>query len=117
MKKYLAPVSVGALFAPMLAFAVTVDAAGGITGLVTGIKAVINILVPLAIVIAVVIVIWGAFQIIIGGSDEEARKAGRGKILWGLIGLFLLLAAWALVSIVINSVSFTGNADVTGTLF
>src|SRR3989344_294604 len=103
-----------ALFAPVAAFAQTinVDATGGISGLVTAIQSVINVVMPLIVVIAVVVVIWGAFQIILGASDEEARKSGRSKILWGLVGVFLALSAWALVAIVVNSLSITAPANV-----
>lgn len=102
------------LVAPIAAFAqvANVDASNGIGGLVSGIQSVINVVMPLIIIIAVVIVIWGAFQIIIGASDEEARASGRSKILWGLVGVFLALAAWALVSIVVNSVTFTGDDSI-----
>jgi hypothetical protein len=122
MKKYLVGVaSAGAFLAPMLAFAqgeISIDASTGISGLVSAMTSLINAFVPIAIVIAVIIVIWGAFQIIVGGSDEEARKSGRSKILWGLIGIFLLLSAWALVSIVIGSLDVTGTPSaVTGTVF
>lgn len=107
MKKYIG-LSLALLLVPALAFAVEING-NGIGGIVLGIKDIINIVMPLIIIIAVVIVIWGAVQIILGAGSEESRASGRSKILWGLIGVFLALAAWALVSIVVNAVTFTGD--------
>src|SRR3989344_4715116 len=103
------------LFLPLVVFAqseVVVNVTQGVSGLVGAVQGVINVAMPLIVVIAVIVVIWGAFQIILGASDEEARKSGRSKILWGLVGVFLALSAWALVAIVINSLSVTGAGTV-----
>lgn len=103
--------AIGILLVPSFASAVSVNG-NGIGGLVSGIQSVINIVMPLIVIIALVIVIWGAVQIIIGGGSEESRQSGRAKILWGLIGLFLALASWALVSIVANAVIFQGTPTI-----
>src|SRR3989344_6891945 len=103
------------LILPLVVFAqseVVVNVTQGVSGLVGAVQGVINVAMPLIVVIAVIVVIWGAFQIILGASDEEARKSGRSKILWGLVGVFLALSAWALVAFLVNSLSITAPANV-----
>jgi len=36
-------------------------------------------------------------------SDEEAKKAGRDRIIFGIIGLAVIVAMWGLVNILIKT--------------
>ena len=36
-------------------------------------------------------------------SDEEAKKKGRDRIIYGIIGLVVIIAIWGLVGVVRNS--------------
>lgn len=58
----------------------------------------LNTIIPVLIVIAVVWFIWGVIQYVIGG-DEEAKKKGRDKMIYGLIGLLVIVSIWGLVNI------------------
>lgn len=58
--------------------------------------------IPLLISLAVVWFIWGVIQYTIS-SDEEAKKGARGKIIQGLIGLFVILCFWGIISLVSNT--------------
>jgi small-conductance mechanosensitive channel len=44
---------------------------------------------------------WG-FQILTAGWDEEKFKNGKKTILFWLLGIFVILIAWAIVNWVIN---------------
>jgi len=88
-------------FAPMFAFA-----AAASTQTFFGILAVVNqilaFLIPILITLAVVYFIWGVIQYTIS-TDEEAKKGARGKIISGLIGLFLIIAFWGVIQVVKNT--------------
>src|SRR3989338_4677306 len=108
MKKYI--LAGTALLLPAFAFA---QIAGSdpyvvtdIPTLVTAINGVINLVFPVLVGIAVIVIIWGIFQMILNAGDEEARKAGRTKLLWGIIGVFLMLSVWGLINILVGSVTF-----------
>ncbi len=49
--------------------------------------------------IALIIFIWGVIQFIANAENEEARKKGRDFIIWGIIGLFVMVAIWGLVKL------------------
>jgi len=56
--------------------------------------------IPLIIAIAMVTFIWGVVQYVIN-SDEEAKKAkGKQFMIWGIIGLTVMVGVWGLVRIV-----------------
>ncbi len=98
MKKFKKVVSFSAVLSavPFLAFAV--DAQDIIIRLGT----LLNNIIPVLITLAVVYFIWGVIQYTIS-TDEEAKKGARGKIIQGLIGLFLIIAFWGIVNLVQNT--------------
>ena len=56
--------------------------------------------IPLIIALAMVAFIWGVVQYVIN-SDEEAKKAkGKQFMIWGIIGLTVMVGVWGLVRIV-----------------
>ncbi|MBP9711943.1 MAG: hypothetical protein KBD55_02845 [Candidatus Pacebacteria bacterium] len=63
-------------------------------------------LVPLMVMLGVVYFVWGVVQYMIGGG-EEAKKEGRDRIIYGLIGFVVIAGMWGLVSIVVNTFGFT----------
>jgi hypothetical protein len=86
-------------FSPSLAFAATATASGPnlsyFTGFIESIQKLINLALPLIVGLALVAFFWGVGQIIWGGDD--AKKAGKIKIIWGIVGLFVMVSVWGLV--------------------
>ncbi|MEI8174686.1 MAG: pilin [bacterium] len=62
----------------------------------------INLVVPILLALGVVYFVWGIISFVIAG-DEEAKKAGRDKIIYGIIGLAVIVAVWGLVGILVNT--------------
>ena len=70
--------------------------AGSITplqGVLCTIRDIMNTIIPILIVLAVIYFIWGVITYMIS-TDEEAKKGGRTKIIYGLIGLVVIVAMW-----------------------
>lgn len=42
-------------------------------------------------------IVFGAYTIISSGGDAQKVAEGRGKVMFALIGLFVVLAAWGLI--------------------
>jgi hypothetical protein len=95
MKKVLAFGVASAM--PFLAFAQTYTG-GGLGGLISWVGDIVARLVPLFIAIAVVWFIWEVFQYTIAG-DEEKKKDAKTKIIWGIVGIFVMVSVWGLVNI------------------
>ena len=74
---------------------------------------IINSIVPVLIALGVVYFVWGIVSFVIAG-DEEAKKAGRDKIIYGIIGLAVIVAMWGLVKILTNTFGNVNNqVDIT----
>jgi hypothetical protein len=116
MKKKL--IVLGSVFGltPMLALAATVGTANGcsnvglgtISGIVCKIGDILNLIVPVLIVLAVIFFIWGVIMYVIA-SDEEAKKAGRDRIIYGIIGLAVIVGVWGLVNILKTTFGFDNS--------
>ncbi|MFA6430301.1 MAG: pilin [Candidatus Paceibacterota bacterium] len=61
-------------------------------------SAVLNKLVPFIISLAVVYFIWGVFRYAVAG-DEEKKKEAKTQIIWGIVGIFVMVSVWGLVNI------------------
>jgi len=64
--------------------------------------------VYLIIAFSVVIFLWGVFKFV--RSEGEDRSEGKQFMLWGIVGLFVIVSLWALVSILQNTVTLNTNS-------
>jgi len=107
-KKFIVLSSLGMVFAPFLAFAATCGTQGDATALLCKIGNVLNAIVPVLIALAVVYFIWGVVQYVIS-SDEEAKKSGKMRMIWGIIGLVVIVGVWGLVGIVTSTIGISNS--------
>mgnify|MGYP001573437505 CR=1 FL=1 len=62
----------------------------------------INVALGFLGIIAVVIVLIGGFKYMVSGGNEEKTADARRLIVSGIIGLAIILSAWAITSFVIS---------------
>lgn len=75
---------------------------------------ILDTLIPILIVFGVVYFIWGVVSFVIS-NDEEAKTKGRDRMIYGIIGLVVIVAMWGLVGIVKNTFGLTGvGTDIPG---
>lgn len=87
---------------PLLASAVAFTGANASTdiwSILSKLNQLLSSIIPVLITLAVVYFIWGVIQYTVS-TDEEAKKGARGKIISGLIGLFIIIAFWGILSII-----------------
>ncbi len=64
---------------------------------------IINVALGFLGIIAVVIVLLGGFKYMVAGGSEEKTGEARKLIVSGIIGLAIILSAWAITSYVISN--------------
>ena len=57
-------------------------------------------LIPFIFGLALLGFLWGAAQFIFKADNEEARKKGSQKMIYGIIALFVMISVWGLVKII-----------------
>lgn len=116
MKKKLFVLSSLALALPALAFAQNAPCNAGGQGtvftLLCTVGRILNAIVPILVALGVVYFIWGVITYVIS-SDEEAKKKGRDRMIFGIIGLAVIIGMWGLVNI-LGSTFGVGSGQNTG---
>lgn len=72
---------------------------------------IINVALSFLGIIAVVIVLLGGFKYMIAGGNEEKTMEAKKLIVSGIIGLAIILSAWAITSFVISRL-LTATQDI-----
>ena|SRR3989338_8934841 len=80
----------------------------GLSSILCRIAELLNYVLPVLIVLGVVYFVWGVVRYVIGDS-EEAKKKGRNTIIFGIIGLTVIVSLWALVYVVVNTFNLRRN--------
>ncbi len=107
MKKTI--IAVSALMTPFIAFAQTT-----IQSILLTLRQMANTVVPLFMVIAVAVFLWGIVKYITAAGDEEAAKSARGYIIYGLIGIFVMVSFWGIIQVFGTTFGFTpGQGTIT----
>lgn len=66
-------------------------------------KVIINPLIVLVFAVALVYFVYGVMQFVLNGANEEARKLGKSHMLWGLIGIFIMVAVFGIMRLIMNT--------------
>jgi len=109
MKKFLQNASILALTVlPNAAFAQLTNPAtpGGLSteGLEDTIGTILNAVLSLVGVIALAVILWGGFRWMTAGGNEESVGEAKKIIAAGIVGLIIVIVAWAVVNFVIQTV-------------
>lgn len=57
-------------------------------------------LIALLMGVALLVFIWGAFQFVLKADSEEARSTGKRHMIYGILGLLVMVSAYAILRIV-----------------
>ncbi len=102
----------GAWFAGALFYATPLAVFAQVTDIQSVFKLIADILntsvIPLIIGLAFVVFLWGIYKYVTAAS-LDGKAGAKETIIYGLIGLFVMLAAWGLVNILINTFFATSS--------
>lgn len=69
----------------------------------TTIASIINVALGMLGIVAVVLILYGGFIWMTAGGEEEKTKKAKNLIIQGIIGMVIILSAWAIASFVLGS--------------
>jgi hypothetical protein len=75
------------------------------------ISGIVNLAVPILGSLAFVVFLWGIVKYIYSAGDENKKTEAKNYIIYGLIGMFILVALWGILGIVLNT--FFGGTTFT----
>jgi hypothetical protein len=65
---------------------------------------IVDPVIELMAAVGILMFVWGVVQMIINANDPDARSRGQQHMLYGSIGVVIMLCAWAVVYIISNTV-------------
>ncbi len=106
MKKIISAV----LFAtPFLALADNTQVTGIFSLIDNIIKPLIARAGPLLIALAVIYFLYGVVTFVMASGDEEKQGKAKEVILYGIIGIFVMVSVWGLVNFLVGSFNLNNN--------
>lgn len=70
---------------------------------------ILNPLIILLFVVATLVFFVGIFQMIANSESEEARDKGKKNIMYGLIGMFIMISVYGIVRLVMATFGITST--------
>lgn len=83
-----------------------------LTTLLCKIGQLLSAVVPVLVALGVVYFVWGVITYVIA-SDEEAKKSGKMRMIYGIIGLAVIVALWGIVRILTKTFDVGNSGTVT----
>lgn len=109
MKKIILSMTGLMALAPAFAFAQQSSQPELLTFLQTTVPDLLNAIIPIIITVGVIFFILGVVQYVIA-DDEAAKTKGRDRMLYGIIGLFVIVTFWGLVTVLQNTLDVSPTA-------
>jgi len=86
-----------------------------IGGVICKIGELLNAVVPVLLALGVVYFVYGVVSYVIGDS-EEAKKKGRDSMIFGVIGLAVILGIWGMTNVVLTTFDLKSPGPTNDTL-
>ncbi|MBP6883736.1 MAG: hypothetical protein KBC06_00690 [Candidatus Pacebacteria bacterium] len=77
-------------------------------------KLIVNPIITLLFALALVYFLYGVFQFISNGDNEEAKTTGKMHMVWGIIGLTIMMGVFAIMNLILNTLKVDGITPETG---
>ncbi len=72
-------------------------------------RLIVNPLILLLFALALAYFLWGVFEFLANTENEEKRTAGKKHMLYGIIGLTIMMAVWTILGIILNTLGISSS--------
>lgn len=67
---------------------------------------IIGLLLPLIVALTVLVFLWGLVKFIAKSGDAKGHEEGKSLMIWGLVGLFLMLSLFGVLRLFYTDLGF-----------
>ena len=67
-------------------------------------RVILNPLITLLFALALVYFIYGLVQYLLSPDNEEVRKTSKSHMLWGIVGMFIMVSVFGIMTMILNTV-------------
>src|SRR3989338_5838795 len=72
---------------------------------------IINPLILFLFALAVVYFLYGALEFMLNQENDEKKTTGKSHMLWGVIGITIMLGVWTILGIITNTLGISGQIN------
>ena len=62
---------------------------------------ILNPIIVLLFAVALLVFFWGIVKFIAKNSDTTAREEGKKTMIWGIVGMFIMVAVYGIIRIIL----------------
>lgn len=77
---------------------------------------ILNPLIVFLFALALLYFLYGVFQFIANAESEEARTKGKTHIIWGVIGIVIMMGVYGVLNLIIKTFNIQGIDPEAGTV-
>ena len=89
--------------APAITIAQTIDS------VLDEVESILPGIIQVLILLATVVFLLGIITYITAGGDEKKLSEGKKYMLWGIVGVFVMVAMWGIVMLIVNTFNLGGG--------
>ena len=71
-------------------------------------KLIVNPLIILLFALALAYFLWGVFDFLSNQENEEKKTAGKKHMLWGIIGITIMMGVWTILNVILDTFGISG---------
>jgi uncharacterized membrane protein YidH (DUF202 family) len=79
-------------------------------------KLIINPLILLLFALALMFFLYGVFEFISNQDNEEKKTTGKSHMIWGIIGLTIMMGVFTIMNLVLSTLNVNGIDPEGGTV-
>jgi len=68
---------------------------------------IINPLIGFLFALAIVFFLYGVLEFFMNQENEEKKTTGKSHMIWGVIGITIMLGVWTILGIVLNTLGIS----------
>jgi uncharacterized membrane protein YidH (DUF202 family) len=96
------------LFSAKIAYASSTNLTGFITNVDNNI---INPLINFLFALAVIYFLYGVVEFLTHQDNEEKKTSGKSHMLWGIIGIAIMLGVWTILGVLVNTLGVSDQIN------
>ena len=77
---------------------------------------IINPIIYVMFALAILIFLYGVLEFIMNQASEEKKTTGRNHMIWGIVGITIMLGVWTILNFVLNTLGVKGINPQQGTV-
>lgn len=78
---------------------------------------ILNPLIIFGFVVALLYFFIGVFKFVSGAGEDTNRAQGKRAIVWGLVGMFIMIAVFSIINIVLGTFGINQDQSVSGNTY